>query len=612
MAIDIDLSALITNADGSKNSNYPAGDKPGGEPNAPSGFSVSYLSDTSLSLSWTDNADNELNFELDRSPNGVDTWTSLSDPAANATSATDTGLTVDTTYYYRLRAVNASGNSAYVTANGTTTQAAWQLPLSNYMPAKMTMTAIYPRPDTETATWANHRQAYTGIEHKFPIEIQGGAWPLHYEVITGPTGLTVGEFLSTSGDKFIVNNTYGVVTWSNPTAGSHPVTIRVTDQGGATLDITTTILVGTANHIFVDAATGTSGDGTIGSPLKDLNDWYLSNQADSTYSGKKVWYRAGTYTVDNYDAALNSLELNSNKPLVHVAYPGEAVTHDMALARYISDNGANEVSDLYFGGINFNDTQSQTYANAHAFWIVGVQHRQMWFDCEFSNLGRGTVGNDNPGGIFYSAESAQRNYIGLNRCTVTGTNNNAPLCDLYGIDYFTVSFSDLTGYTGSEQMILPKSGLRYGSLRHNVYDDASFSPSYGVIQMLNQADPVTCNELEVCYNTLLLSDSTVRGLVINWSGGASGGGTTGHYVYRNTVQGRIDGLNDIDSTCYVERNVVISDHATPIMQTVNNRIVVDTDNLVGGTSSGYIDSSGDLLGASRTSYLGVRGNEVAA
>jgi len=93
----------------------------GGVPDAPSAFSVSYLSDTSLSLSWSDNSDDETGFELDRSPNGSTGWSQIATPAANATSATDTSLTVDTTYYYRLRAVNGSGESTYATANGTTT-----------------------------------------------------------------------------------------------------------------------------------------------------------------------------------------------------------------------------------------------------------------------------------------------------------------------------------------------------------------------------------------------------------------------------------------------------------------------------------------------------------
>ena len=117
----ITISDWIAGGDGKVRGADPLGLLGGNVPLSPTGFTASYLSDTSLSLAWTDNATDEVSYELDRSPNGVDTWTALVDPAANATSATDTGLTVDTTYYYRLRAVNASGNSSYATANGTTT-----------------------------------------------------------------------------------------------------------------------------------------------------------------------------------------------------------------------------------------------------------------------------------------------------------------------------------------------------------------------------------------------------------------------------------------------------------------------------------------------------------
>jgi len=113
---------ITANGSNDLNSSDPTGaGGAGGAPLAPSGFTATYLSDTSLSLAWTDNSSTELNFEIDRRPNGTDPWTPLADPAANATSATNTGLTVDTTYYYRLRAVNAAGNSAYVTASGVTT-----------------------------------------------------------------------------------------------------------------------------------------------------------------------------------------------------------------------------------------------------------------------------------------------------------------------------------------------------------------------------------------------------------------------------------------------------------------------------------------------------------
>lgn len=105
-----------------QSSNIPTATTSGASvPAAPVGFSASYLSSTSLSLTWSDASDNETGFEIERSPNGTTGWTQISTPAANAESDTDTGLTADTTYYYRLRAVNGAGNSAWVEASGTTT-----------------------------------------------------------------------------------------------------------------------------------------------------------------------------------------------------------------------------------------------------------------------------------------------------------------------------------------------------------------------------------------------------------------------------------------------------------------------------------------------------------
>ena len=57
-----------------------------------------------------DNSNTEDGFIVERSPNGVDTWTQIGTPAANATSFNDTtaGLVVATPYYYRVRAVSAT------------------------------------------------------------------------------------------------------------------------------------------------------------------------------------------------------------------------------------------------------------------------------------------------------------------------------------------------------------------------------------------------------------------------------------------------------------------------------------------------------------------------
>ncbi len=81
-------------------------------PEAPSGLSANSLSVSQIHLSWTDNSSNETGFKIERSPDGSSGWTQVQLTAANATSWGDTGLTIGTTYYYRVRSFEpAAGDS---------------------------------------------------------------------------------------------------------------------------------------------------------------------------------------------------------------------------------------------------------------------------------------------------------------------------------------------------------------------------------------------------------------------------------------------------------------------------------------------------------------------
>ena len=63
------------------------------------------LSETEVELSWTDNANNETGYEIERSPDG-ETFTVVASIGANATSYTENDLKLATLYYYRVRPFN--------------------------------------------------------------------------------------------------------------------------------------------------------------------------------------------------------------------------------------------------------------------------------------------------------------------------------------------------------------------------------------------------------------------------------------------------------------------------------------------------------------------------
>lgn len=83
-------------------------------PAAPSNLIVTATTNNSISLSWTDNANTETGFKLERCQGTTcANFQQLPAFGANITSYTDSGLKTNATYRYRLRAFNAAGNSAY-------------------------------------------------------------------------------------------------------------------------------------------------------------------------------------------------------------------------------------------------------------------------------------------------------------------------------------------------------------------------------------------------------------------------------------------------------------------------------------------------------------------
>jgi predicted phage tail protein len=84
-------------------------------PAAPSNLVATAVSTSQINLSWTDNANNEQGFKIERCQgNSCTNFVQIAQVAvANTTSYSNTGLASNTRYRYRVRAYNSVGNSAY-------------------------------------------------------------------------------------------------------------------------------------------------------------------------------------------------------------------------------------------------------------------------------------------------------------------------------------------------------------------------------------------------------------------------------------------------------------------------------------------------------------------
>jgi len=82
-------------------------------PLPPSNLTASAISSSRIDLNWTDNSNNEIGFKIERSTNAGTNWTLRDSVGANIVTYSDTGLTANTAYHYRIYSYNACGNSPY-------------------------------------------------------------------------------------------------------------------------------------------------------------------------------------------------------------------------------------------------------------------------------------------------------------------------------------------------------------------------------------------------------------------------------------------------------------------------------------------------------------------
>ena len=87
--------------------------------NPPTGLTATAISSSQINLSWADNSMAEQGYRIERSSSG---FVQIAQVGPNVTFFSDSGLTAETQYTYRVRAYNAeAGNSTYSNEASATT-----------------------------------------------------------------------------------------------------------------------------------------------------------------------------------------------------------------------------------------------------------------------------------------------------------------------------------------------------------------------------------------------------------------------------------------------------------------------------------------------------------
>jgi len=110
-------------------------------PVAPGGLTAIAVAYNQINLTWVDNAANESNYHVERSLDG-NVWSEIATLSANTVSFSNGGLSANTTYYFRVRASNSAGYSAYGNVAFATTPSAATPPSPPGAPANLTAVAV--------------------------------------------------------------------------------------------------------------------------------------------------------------------------------------------------------------------------------------------------------------------------------------------------------------------------------------------------------------------------------------------------------------------------------------------------------------------------------------
>jgi hypothetical protein len=468
--------------------------------------------------------------------------------------------------------------------------------------------AVGTSPDAGApAIEASHRiyWAYPGIEYNVRATVVGGAYPYRYELTNAPAGMTI--------------DASGTISWPDPRANAADIALTVTDATGETVQESWSITVDASRFLFVDAVRGVNaadngctsgcGTGTLENPWRTISDVYEGNEDISTYAGRILYFRAGTYDVldiprERVGGHWEQVTFFSSlKPAVWLEYPGEDALIDFGF-----EPGVETGPLIRFGGASIYVDGFETIRSHYIAWQVEPgSHYAVFRRMEMHQHGPGE-------------EGANSSFI----MTMTGSDNPSHYMAIQDNDCYDFSVSvaikiystfamvfDDNVFHGGPNPIELKADIRQFTMQNNVLYDVE-----GIALGGNMHDATTHGEFR--FN--VVRDATHAALRLNQDGMAGA-----IRVYRNTLIGRtlVSNTDAADGPFDFQDNVMVD--TTPEGSCVPGSII-DCEDVTDPTrvriaeppdedlqctpDDGCVDANGILQGARHEMFAGIKGHEV--
>lgn len=469
--------------------------------------------------------------------------------------------------------------------------APFPFPAGYFVPAKMPMHLVYPRPDTETSAHARHRWAHPAMEYAIPVGVQGGAWPFKYELISGPSGAKIGSFYGEAN--------YGSITWTpTATTGTEEFVVRITDQELKTLEATWKVTVDPGMFVFVKTGASGAKTGTINDPLGSVADWYKAPK-DGTYQNKIVVFRGGNYNLVGDPAEKNNLRLlKEYKTPSLIGFPGEEPIIDASTTKVM----VSDLTDIFVSGITWKNARNDV-PDAHYFWLTGEVSRATFWRNHFTEMKFGTAGTDNTGPVFISNTVKAKENILYKENLITNVNNamgNGHYFDVYRAKYVLVE-QNVAKNSTTTYGFWTKSSIAYVTVRANeaIENVAGSQLSAGYGSAIGEVP----HDHEFCWNRAMVPVGQDGPIIQLVGSDFYKGQSYNTFIYRNTLVNGHSVVRFMGKTPFeTDANIIVTKNMThwdtKSMKTeLSNVVVAPTAGVISQTGLRYIGNDFGKVGA---------------